>query len=134
MRKNPVTKPARGRRKPSYPKVFVVNFRSIYLIFASLGSEILFGVLMRWVMTIKDHCTGLVYLCALPHEHPKLVVYKLQEIFGAIGYPKMFHTNNGKEFTGKIIHEFLCDMNPNILKGAGHPWRPTDQGSVENMN
>ena len=61
---------------------------------------------MRWVMTLKDHATGLTHICVLPRKRPNLVAYKLQEIFGLIGYPKTFHTNNGKEFTAKLILEF----------------------------
>jgi hypothetical protein len=69
-----------------------------------------FGVLMRWVMTIKDHSTGLTYLCALPRKRPHLIAYKLQEIFGIIGYPKIFHTDNGKEFTAKVVLNRLTAM------------------------
>ncbi len=66
---------------------------------------------MRWVMTIKDHATGLTYLCALPRKRPHLIAYKLQEIFGIIGYPKIFHTDKGKEFTAKVVLKALCEMN-----------------------
>ncbi len=70
-------------------------------------------------MTLKDHATGLTYICALPREHAHLVAYKLQEIFGLIGYPKIFHTDNGKEFTAKCVLEFLRHLNPNILAVTG---------------
>jgi hypothetical protein len=45
----------------------------------------------------------------------------------------IFHTNNGKEFTAKVVLEFLWDLNPHILTVTGRPRRPSDQGSVENM-
>jgi hypothetical protein len=89
---------------------------------------------MRWVMSYKDHASRLTHLCALPRKCPNLVAYKLQEIFGLIGYPKIFHTDNGKEFTAKLILEFLCQLNPNILAVTGQPRCPRDQGSVENVN
>jgi hypothetical protein len=89
---------------------------------------------MRWVMTIKDHSTGLTYLCALPRKRPHLIAYKLQEIFGIIGYPKIFHTDNGKEFTAKVVLKALREMNPHIYAVTGRPRRPQDQGSVESMN
>jgi hypothetical protein len=63
-------------------------------------------------LTIKDHSTGLTYLCALPRERPHLIAYKLQEIFGIIGYPKIFHTDNGKEFTAKVVLKFLREILP----------------------
>jgi hypothetical protein len=93
-----------------------------------------FGVLMRWILTLKDNATSLVHLCMLPRKRANLIVYKLQEIFGIIGYPMIFHTDNGKEFTAKVVPEFLHVLNPNILMVTSRPRRPSDQGSVENMN
>jgi hypothetical protein len=46
----------------------------------------------------------------------------------------IFRTDNRKEFTAKVLLEFLCNLNPNILTVTGRPRRPSDQGSVENMN
>jgi hypothetical protein len=89
---------------------------------------------MRWVLVIKDHATALVYLCALPRKCPNLVANKLQEIFGIIGFPKIFHTDNEKEFTAKVVLMFLRQMNPNITTVTGRPLCPSDQGSVEDMN
>ena len=40
-----------------------------------------FGVLMQWILTLKDHSTGLVYLTVLPRKRADGVAYKLQEIF-----------------------------------------------------
>jgi len=60
--------------------------------------------------------------------------YKLQEIFGIIGYPKIFHTDNGKEFTAKVVLKALREMNPHICAITGRPRSPSDQGSVESMN
>jgi len=102
--------------------------------FCKLGKRDPFGVLKRWVMTIKDHAIGLTYLCALPRKHPHLIAYKLQEIFGIIGYPKIFHTDYGKEFTAKVVLKALREMNPHIYTVTGRPHRPQDQGSVESMN
>jgi hypothetical protein len=46
----------------------------------------------------------------------------------------IFHINNRKEFTAKVVLEFFWDLNPNILTVTGRPRHPSDQGSVENMN
>jgi hypothetical protein len=86
------------------------------------------------VLTIKDHATRLIYFCNLPQKHPNLVAYKLKEMLGVIGYPEIFHTDNGKEFTAKLILQFLCAMNPNILSVTGRLRQPCDQGSFENVN
>ena len=80
-------------------------------------------------MTLKDYATGLIHICALPRKRPDLIAYKLLEIFGLIGYPKIFHTDNGKEFTAKLILQFLRQLNPNNLAVTGRPRRPKDQES-----
>ena len=59
---------------------------------------------------------------------------KLQEVFGVIDYLKIFHTDNGKEFTAKVLLKKNCDLNTNIFTVTGRPCHPSDQGSVENMN
>ena len=128
MKKNPVSRNEKGS------KSFCDRFQLDLIDFRKLRKHDSFGVLMRWVLTIKDHATGLMYLCALPRKRPDLIAYKLQEIFGLIGYPKIFHTDNEKEFTTKSILKFLRHLNPNVLTVTGRPRRPRDQGSIENMN
>jgi hypothetical protein len=52
----------------------------------------IYGQMQRWVMTVKDHLTGLVYLCMLPQKKAKFVAAELKKLFGFVGYPKIFHT------------------------------------------
>jgi hypothetical protein len=54
------------------------------MVFSKLRKRDPFGVLMHWILTLKDHATALVYLCPLPRKRGKLIAYKLQEIFGII--------------------------------------------------
>ena len=77
---------------------------------------------------------GLTHLCALPRKWPKLVAYRLQELFGLLGCPRIFHTDNGKEFIAAAVLQFLWSLNPGILSVTGRSRHPRDQGSVENMN
>jgi hypothetical protein len=134
MKKNPITQPAKGSRKPIRSRRYRDRFQIDLIDFCKQRKRDPFGVLMRWVMTIKDHATGLTYLCALPRKRPHLIAYKLHEIFGIIGYPKIFHTDNGKEFTAKVVLKALREMNPHIYTVTGRPHCPSDQGSVESMN
>jgi len=48
--------------------------------------------------------------------------------------PKIFHTDNGKEFTAKVVLKALREMNLHIFTVTGRPRRPQDQGSVESMS
>jgi hypothetical protein len=52
----------------------------------------LYGVMQHWIMTIKDHSTGLVYLATLPNKTAVFVANKLEKYFGFVGYPHIFHT------------------------------------------
>ena len=52
----------------------------------------IYGVMQRWIMTIKDHSTGLVYLATLPRKTAKFVANELEKYFGFVGYPHIFHT------------------------------------------
>jgi hypothetical protein len=51
-----------------------------------------YGVMQRWIMTIKDHSTGLVYLATLPNKTAVFVANKLEKYFGFVGYPHIFHS------------------------------------------
>jgi hypothetical protein len=69
--------------------------------FGKFARENQYGVLMKWVMVVKDHFIGLCYIEALPRNTPLFVGLALDKIFSFMGYPKILHTDNGKEFTGK---------------------------------
>ena len=91
MQKNLVANTEKGSHTPIVSKLFCDRFQIDLVNFHKLWKKDPIGVLMHWVMAIKDHATGLTYLCALPRKRPELVTYKLQEIFGAIGYPFFPH-------------------------------------------
>jgi hypothetical protein len=50
------------------------------------------SVMQRWIMTVKDHSAGLVYLAVLPRKTAKFVAAELKKYFGFVGYPYIFHT------------------------------------------
>ena len=93
-----------------------------------------YGVWMCWIMTVKDHFTGLVYLAALPCKFAKFVVHELEKYFGFVGYPNIFHTDNGKKFIAKKVVELLKKNNPSCYPIRVWPRTPRDQGSVESAN
>ena len=93
-----------------------------------------YGVLMRWIITIKDHATGYTMIDCIPCKSARFVAHVLQSFFGHVGYPFIFHTDNGKEFIGKEILKCLRIISPCILTVTGRPRVPRDQGSVESMN
>jgi transposase InsO family protein len=134
MQRNPVVVPSKGSKKPIRSHAFRERFQVDLIDMTKLRKKNPYGVLMRWIVTVKDHSTGLVHLSAIPRKRPSFVAHELEKVFGFIGYPSIFHTDNGKEFTGVAILKLLRQMNPNILSVTGRPRTPRDQGSVENMN
>ena len=55
MKKNPITQPAKGSRKPIRSRCYRDRFQIDPIDFCKLRKRDPFGVLMRWGMTIKDH-------------------------------------------------------------------------------
>lgn len=134
MKKNPTVAAMKGSRKPIRSNGFRDRYQVDLIDFRKMRKRDPFGVLMRWVVTIKDHCTGFTHISAIPRKTAKYVAHRLQEFFGLVGYPSIFHTDNGKEFTARLILKFLRQLNPSIITVTGRPRQPSDQGSVESMN
>jgi transposase InsO family protein len=86
---------------------------------------------MKRAMVVKDHFTGLCYIEAL---QPLFVGLALDKIFSFMGYPKIMHTDNGKEFTGKVLLRIIKRYNPQVTTVTGRPRHLQEQGSVENLN
>ena len=53
---------------------------------------------MRWILSVKDHLAGLIALMCIPRKRPMFVVHELDGLFGLLGFPNIFHTNNGTKF------------------------------------
>jgi hypothetical protein len=58
----------------------------------TMRKNYVYGVIQCWIMTVKDHSTGLVYLVALPRKTAVFVANKLEKYFGFVGNPHIFHT------------------------------------------
>ena len=127
----------RAAKRKSSQRTYETEFRLILLTFKNWGS----GISLVWCpYALGDdpeepcHRIKPYNTCALPRKCSNLVAYKLREIFGLIGYSKIFHTDKGKYFTAKLILKLLCELNPNIVAVTGQPRHPQDQLSAENVN
>jgi hypothetical protein len=82
----------KGAKKP----ILSLEFRDCVQVdlidMRSMRKQDVYGRMQRWIMTIKDHSTGLVYLCLLPWKKVTYVAAELEKYFGFIGYPEIFHT------------------------------------------
>ncbi len=87
--------PARkGAKKPILSSEFCNCFQVDLIDMRTMRKRDVYGQMQCWIMTVtvKDHSTGLVYLCALPRERAAFVAAELEKVFGFVGYPEIFHT------------------------------------------
>jgi hypothetical protein len=132
--KNPVLKQFKGAKKPILSENFRDRFQVDLIDMRAREAPDVYGNSMKWILTLKDHFTQLTYLAPLPRKKAEYVAYELDRIFGLIGYPAIFHTDNGTEFTANEILTLLKRYNRAIITVTGRPRTPRDQGSVESVN
>jgi transposase InsO family protein len=91
------------------------------------------GVKMRWLLVTKDHFTKKCWLRPIAFKRAGLVAQELYTLFCDIGWPLIFQSDNGKEFTAKVVTALL-KLNPFVITVLGRARKPSDQGSVERLN
>ena len=131
---NPVIKPVKGARNPITSEKFRDRCQIDLIDMRKCCKRDIHGVMMRWIISVKDHLTGLSAFGAMPFKKPKFVVHFLSGLFGLIGFPMIFHTDNGTEFVSKLVIRMLKERSPTTTTVTGRPRRPQDQVSIENMN
>jgi hypothetical protein len=82
--------PTKGAKKPILSSEFRNRIQVDLIDMRVMRKRDIYGNMQRWIMTVKDHSTGLVYLCALPQKKAIFDAVKLEKYFGFIGYPKSF--------------------------------------------
>jgi transposase InsO family protein len=88
----------------------------------------------KYIVVCKDHFTGFMAAACIPRKRASYVAYVLTDIFGRFGFPRILHTDNGKEFIGKPVLDMIRENSPFCTTVTGRPRTPRDQDSVENMN
>ena len=68
----------------------------------------------------------------MENKEGSTIVEELELIFNQFGFPKIFHSDNGKEFKNKDVIQF-CENNK-IDCIRGRPYHPQSQGAVERLN
>jgi hypothetical protein len=82
----------KGAKKPILSSEFPDRFQVDLIDMQTMRKRDVYGQMQRWSMTVKDHSTGLVYLCAIPWKRAAFVAAELEKFFGFVGYPEIFHT------------------------------------------
>ncbi len=82
----------KGAKKPILSSEFGDCFQVDLIDMQTMRKKDVYGRMQRWIMNVKDHSTGLVYLCSLPRKKADFVAAELEKFFGLVGYPVIFHT------------------------------------------
>ena len=90
--RHPNVPPTKGAKKPILSSEFRDRIQVDLIDMRAMRKKDVYGNMQRWIMTVKDHSTGLVYLCALPRKKAIYVAAELEKYFGLIGFPEIFHT------------------------------------------
>ena len=85
--KNSGIEKKKGARKPIISSEFRDRFQVDLIDMRTIRRRDVYGHMMRWIMTVKDHSTGLIYLVALPRKKANYVAAELEKYFGFVGYP-----------------------------------------------
>ena len=67
----------------------------------------------------------------LKTKNEKTVFKIIKEYFKNFGYPEKFGTDNGKEFSNKLLSNYLKENNIKFIQGKAY--NPHWQGSVERL-
>ena len=87
----------------------------------------------RVIMNYQNHLTKFTILRPLKNKTSEEVAYQLIDIFCMFGAPFILQSENGREFTNKIIQN-LADVWPRMKLVHGKPRHSESQGSVERSN
>ncbi len=90
--KHPRVPATKGAKKPILLSEFRDRIQVDLINMRVMRKQDIYGNMQRWIMTVKDHLTGLVYLCALPRKKAVFAAAELEKYVGLIGYPENFHT------------------------------------------
>ena len=83
---------SRDAKRPILSSEFRDRFQIDLIDMQTMHRLDVYGQIQRWIMTVKDHSTGLVYLSALPKKRADYIAAELDKYFGFVGYPKIFLT------------------------------------------
>ena len=88
---------------------------------------------MKYILTIKERCTGLFASCPLPNKEAETVKNAfLQNWVGHYGIPCTIVTDNGKEFLNHHFETMCSDLS--IKHSLTPPYHPETNGMVERQH
>ena len=136
--KQPSIKPVKGTKKPIESWCFRDRIQADCIDYRNdpqkYDPEDPDSMVYCWLLVVRDHFTRLVWMAPLPSKQPKYVARELHKIFCLIGYPLIYHSDNGNEVHSKLVVDELKRLNPCCYTVTGKVRNPKEQGGVERTN
>ena len=117
----------KGASKPLISSEFRDRIQVDLIDMQTIRRRDVYGNMQQWIMTVKDHSTGLIYLSALPRKMAAYVAAELEKIFGFIGYPQIFHTGTFQSFSLIIQILFLYPHLTHVMFSVQTTGRSSSQ-------
>lgn len=83
----------------------------------------------RYLLCIIDQFSKLAQCYILKNKNAESVMGNVKNFVNLYGKPNKIHTDNGKEFSNKLLEEY-CRLH-NIQYIHSRPYHPQSQGSIE---
>ena len=120
-----------GAKKPITSSIFCDRFQADLIDFQNDPGVGLDGRIYKWLLVVKDHFTTLRVFRPLVSKDAVIVAKELSFMFGLLGYPLVFHTDNGGEFIAEIVLKVLRDLHPDMFTVQSAARAPHMLGSTE---
>ena len=86
----------------------------------------------KWILHAIDHWSKFNFAFPLQSKEAESVAAIFRTyIFPYFGIPKIFHTDNGREFVNSIIENLIDSWQSSIQVIHGRPRHPQTQGVIE---
>ena len=82
----------------------------------------------KYVLMVVDHFSKYLWGTLLENKEGSTIIQEMELIFKQFGKPKIFHSDNGREFQNKMTKQFCEDEN--IIIKHGNPYHPQSQGAI----
>lgn len=86
----------------------------------------------RLILSVINAFSKYYWLLPISDKRADTVAKCLHHVFQEYGCPHILHSDNGREFTGRVI-DCLC-KTMNIKRINGSPYHPQSQGQAESLN
>ena len=124
---NPWIALCQGAEKPIYSADYRDHFQVDLINMGHNPQKNTYGIEMKWILTMKDHFSGYAVLHSIPSKLAKCVACELNYLFGNFGFPQIFHTDNGNEFTAQEVLKWVESYHSAVITAKGCPCTTREQ-------